>query len=55
MRKGSAIVRPVTVSIRIGPPIETAGRSLADRDTVIAEVRAAIQALLAEGPVTTED
>lgn len=55
MRKGSAIVRPVTVSIRIGPPIETAGRSPADRDTVIAEVRAAIQALLAEGPVTTED
>lgn len=55
MRKGSAIVRPVTVSIRIGTPIETAGRSLAERDTVIAELRAAIEALLAEGPVTTED
>jgi len=55
MRKGSAIVRPVTVSIRIGAPIATAGRSLAERDTVIADVRAAIQALLALGPVTTED
>ena len=55
MRKGSAIVRPVMVSVRIGAPIETTGRSLADRDAVIAEVRAAIEGLLALGPVTTED
>ena len=55
MRKGSAIVRPVTVSIRIGAPIVTAGRTLADRDDVIGQVRAAIEALLAEGPVTAEE
>ena len=55
MRKGSAIVRPVTVSIRVGAPIVTAGRTLADRDDVIGQVRAAIEALLAEGPVTAEE
>lgn len=53
MRKGSAIVRPVMVSVRIGAPIETAGRGLDDRDTVIAEVRRAIEALMAQGPVTS--
>lgn len=51
MRKGSRIVRPVTVSIRIGEPIETAGLALHDRDTLITETRARIEALLAEGPV----
>ncbi len=55
MRKGSAIVRPVTVSVRIGAPIATAGRTLADRDALIADVRAAIEALVAEGPVTAGD
>jgi 1-acyl-sn-glycerol-3-phosphate acyltransferase len=51
MRKGSYIVRPVVVSVRIGEPIETAGRSLDERDAIIAEVRARIEALLALGPV----
>lgn len=51
MRKGSAIVRPVMVSIRIGAPIDTSGRRLDERDEVIAEVRQAIEALLAQGPV----
>lgn len=51
MRKGSAIVRPVMVSVRIGPPVETAGRTPADRDEVVAEVRAAIEQLIAQGPV----
>ena len=41
MRKGSAIVRPVTVSVRIGAPIATAGLTLDDRDRLIDEVRAA--------------
>jgi hypothetical protein len=44
-------VRPVLVSVRIGPPILTAGRTLDDRDAVVAEVRTAIEALLAHGPV----
>ncbi len=51
MRKGSRIVRPVTVSIRIGEPIETAGLGLHDRDALIAATRARIEALLAQGPV----
>lgn len=51
MRKGSWIVRPVVCSIRIGAPIETAGRTLDERDEVVADVRRAIEALLAQGPV----
>jgi len=51
MRKGSAIIRPATVSIRIGEPIETAGVDLEDRDTLIAAARQRIEALLALGPV----
>jgi 1-acyl-sn-glycerol-3-phosphate acyltransferase len=51
MHKGSAIIRPVTVSIRVGQPLETAGLSLSDRDALIAKTRQRIEALLAEGPV----
>ena len=51
MRKGSWIIRPVTVSIRIGEPIETSGHPLAERDQLIAATRRRIQAMLAEGPV----
>ena len=51
MRKGSKIIRPVTVSIRVGAPIETAGLTLNDRDALIARIRERIVALLAEGPV----
>jgi 1-acyl-sn-glycerol-3-phosphate acyltransferase len=51
MRKGSAIERPVTVSIRVGAPIETAGLGVDDRDALIAKTRERIAALLAEGPV----
>jgi 1-acyl-sn-glycerol-3-phosphate acyltransferase len=51
MRKGSRIVRPVTVSVRIGEPIETAGLALAERDALIAQTRTRIEALLAQGPV----
>jgi 1-acyl-sn-glycerol-3-phosphate acyltransferase len=51
MRKGSRIVRPATVSIRIGEPIETAGLGVHDRDALIAQTRARIEALLARGPI----
>jgi 1-acyl-sn-glycerol-3-phosphate acyltransferase len=51
MRKGSRIIRPATVSIRVGEPIETAGLQPADRDKLITQVRACIEALIAEGPV----
>jgi len=51
MQRGSRIIRPVTVSIRVGAAIETAGLQATDRDALIARVRARIEALLAEGPV----
>ena len=51
MRRGSRIIRPVTVSIRVGEPIETAGLSLDQRDRLIVQVREAIAKLRAEGPV----
>jgi 1-acyl-sn-glycerol-3-phosphate acyltransferase len=53
MRKGSRIVRPVHVSVRVGPPISTAGMTLKDRDVLIERVRIEVQKLLNEGPVWT--
>jgi len=53
MRKGSAIVRPVHVSVRIGEPIPTRGMTLDDRDALIEQVRSAIRDLLDQGPVWT--
>jgi 1-acyl-sn-glycerol-3-phosphate acyltransferase len=50
MQKGSAFVRPVHVTVRIGEPIETAGMSTDDRDALIDTVRARIQALIQQGP-----
>jgi 1-acyl-sn-glycerol-3-phosphate acyltransferase len=46
MRKGSAVVRPVMVTVRIGQPIPTAGLTLADRDDLIQRVRDEVQKLL---------
>ena len=46
MRRGSAVVHPVMVDVRIGEPIETAGMTIDDRDTLIASVRDRIQAML---------
>jgi 1-acyl-sn-glycerol-3-phosphate acyltransferase len=52
MRKGSAIVRPVTVSVRIGEPVETGSLGPGDREELIRTVRERIEALVAQGPVT---
>jgi 1-acyl-sn-glycerol-3-phosphate acyltransferase len=46
MRKGSSLIHPALVTVRIGQPIETAGLTLDQRDEVIAKTRATIQALL---------
>jgi 1-acyl-sn-glycerol-3-phosphate acyltransferase len=46
MRKGSAFVNPVNVTVRIGAPIPTAGLTMADRDDLIARVRKEIEDLL---------
>ena len=44
MRKGSRIVRPVHVSVRVGGPIPTAGTDAADRDVLIERVRPGAEA-----------
>jgi 1-acyl-sn-glycerol-3-phosphate acyltransferase len=51
MKKGSPIVRPVTVSIRIGRPVETRGMDLSDREQLADVIRAQVKELLAQGPV----
>ena len=51
MQRGSSIIKPIRISIRVGQPVETAGVSLDDRDLLIETVRARIQELLAQGPV----
>ena len=52
MRKGSAVVRPVLVTVRVGRPIPTEGLTLDDRDSLIQRVRQEILDLLAEGPAS---
>ncbi|MEW6322922.1 MAG: lysophospholipid acyltransferase family protein [Acidobacteriota bacterium] len=51
MRKGSWIVHPARVTVRIGEPVATAGCSLDDRDALIAVVRERIEALVRQGPL----
>ena len=51
MQKGSAFVRPVNVTVRIGEPIETSGMSTDQRDALIEIVRARIEDLLRLGPL----
>jgi 1-acyl-sn-glycerol-3-phosphate acyltransferase len=46
MRKGSLIIKPITVSVRIGPPIEVDGVGIEQRDALIKQGRTAVEALL---------
>ena len=46
MRRGSTLVWPATVTVTIGRPVETEGRSVDDRDRLIEEVRSAIEQML---------
>jgi 1-acyl-sn-glycerol-3-phosphate acyltransferase len=46
MRKGSPIIRPATVRLRLGPPIETRGVGEDRRDELVHSVRAEVQRLL---------
>jgi 1-acyl-sn-glycerol-3-phosphate acyltransferase len=55
MRKGSAFVRPVRVSVRIGKPIPTKGLTLEGRDDLIERVRRAVQELLDQGSLWSPD
>jgi 1-acyl-sn-glycerol-3-phosphate acyltransferase len=45
MRKGSWLVRPVMVDVRIGEPVATESYTLDDRDQLIEVVRARIEEL----------
>ncbi len=46
MRKGSPIIHPVMVEVKIGAPVETSGLTLDDRDRLIVEVRRAVESML---------
>jgi 1-acyl-sn-glycerol-3-phosphate acyltransferase len=46
MRKGSPLIYPVTVQVRIGEPVETSGMTLDDRDALIRAVRDRVATLL---------
>ena len=50
MRKGSALVRPARVHVRIGEPVSTEGLTVDDRDRLIATVRERIETLLRQSP-----
>ena len=52
MRKGSPIIRPARVSVRIGSPIEPSDYGAQNRDELVATTRTAMQKLLAAGPIT---
>lgn len=46
MRRGSILIRPVTVRVEFAPPISTAGLGFTDRERLAQQVRAAIAARL---------
>ena len=46
MRKGSPWIQPVHVRIVFGPPVETAGLRLEDRDKLVLTVRSQVERLL---------
>jgi 1-acyl-sn-glycerol-3-phosphate acyltransferase len=50
MRKGSRLVWPARITVRVGAPIETAGMTVADRDLLIETTRHRIQDLLTQIP-----
>jgi 1-acyl-sn-glycerol-3-phosphate acyltransferase len=52
MRKGSPVIWPVTVTVRLGLPIETSGMTLEDRDALATEARSRVEQLLEKGPIT---
>ena len=47
MRKGSLVIYPVTVRVRIGEAVETAGMTLDDRESFVTTVRERIKEMLA--------
>jgi 1-acyl-sn-glycerol-3-phosphate acyltransferase len=54
MKKGSPIVRPTIVSVRIGEPVDTRGMDISDRERLADEVRSRVEQLLALGPLSDQ-
>jgi 1-acyl-sn-glycerol-3-phosphate acyltransferase len=46
MEKGSFVIKPVTIEVRFGEPVETRGMAPTDRDALAVTVRARVAALL---------
>jgi len=46
MRRGSALLNPVTVNVQFGSPISTRDREFSDREELIAETKSAIEDML---------
>lgn len=52
MKRGSFLIYPTRVSVRIGEAIETTGMDIVGREALIGRVRARLEAMLAEGPLS---
>lgn len=48
MRKGSGIIRPVHVTVRVGRPVSTVGFGISERDRILQRVRDEIEHMLGE-------
>ncbi len=46
MEKGSFVIKPVTIEVRFGEPVETHGMAVTDRDALALAVRSRVAALL---------
>lgn len=53
MRKGSPLIWPATVTVRIEPPVETTGLSIDARDRLVAGVRGSIARALGDAGATS--
>jgi 1-acyl-sn-glycerol-3-phosphate acyltransferase len=51
MRKGSPWIYPVKVSVRFGPPVESTGLTVEERDRLVQEVRTSMIRLLEAGQI----
>jgi 1-acyl-sn-glycerol-3-phosphate acyltransferase len=52
MRRGSWLIQPITISVRIGHPVETTSFGPGERGALIEQVRERIEAMIALGPAT---
>tara|TARA_Y100000588_G_scaffold379630_1_gene462141 strand:- start:3524 stop:4243 length:720 start_codon:yes stop_codon:yes gene_type:complete len=55
MSKGSLVMRPVTVNVRLGKPVELNGEDLDQRDQLMLETRSRVEELLFNRPVSDRE